>query len=686
MVNYANKDYTTSLSSASTSGITDGIDHVHSGILKFLENSARGNYIVDYNTASFQQVAGSTRTSFGFSAAINFFRDGILSSLDPTSAELASDPDVNFVRYDMIVIAANNALACRTGTAGAVPRVVDSLTVGDIPVALVEVVAGASSTNNVTNRKVQLYGYNKEKNGLSVGYSASNTYTQTLAVVGAAGNTNITATVADKNINFHGTDGTQEITALSLDMAFAGKATFNSDVTASSFTIGNASITETELEIIDGATLSTTELNYVDGVTSSIQSQLDSKTATVTSVTAGTGMTQTGTSTVNPTLNVIGGAGITASSNEILITDAGVTMAKLANIATDTFIGRTAANTGVPKALSKAEALAILNVADGANNYTHPDHSGDVTSNSDGATTIAADAVTYAKMQNLGTANRVLGSASTGLIGEVQIVVDMMTANSVDSAQYVDGSIDHEHLSGDCIDGDNIQDSVINSEHYANGSIDNEHLATGIDSVKIANGSVSNTEFQYLNGVTSAVQTQLDLKIKQGLHSIWIPAEAMTPRINAGCGALAATAAGNTNQPDFRSLPFDTSTQEYCQFSIAMPKMWNEGTIDVKFYWTSTSSSTSQNCVWEIRATAISDNETLVTNFGNATGAAQANSGAKILSILGLDTALTIGSSPAAGDICFFEVTRVVGSDDLATDALLLGVKLLYTINAENDA
>lgn len=48
------------------------------------------------------------------------------------------------------------------------------------------------------------------------------------------------------------------------------------------------------------------------------------------------------------------------------IADANITMAKLANIATDTFIGRTAANAGVPKALSKAEALAILNVADGA--------------------------------------------------------------------------------------------------------------------------------------------------------------------------------------------------------------------------------------------------------------------------------------------------------------------------------
>ena len=40
---------------------------------------------------------------------------------------------------------------------------------------------------------------------------------------------------------------------------------------------------------------------------------------TVTSVTAGTGMTQSGTSTINPTLNVIGGAGILSLANNIEI-------------------------------------------------------------------------------------------------------------------------------------------------------------------------------------------------------------------------------------------------------------------------------------------------------------------------------------------------------------------------------
>src|SRR6056300_1000442 len=35
---------------------------------------------------------------------------------------------------------------------------------------------------------------------------------------------------------------------------------------------------------------------------------------------------------------------------------------------------------------------------------------------------------------------------------------------------------------------------------------------TSLDATSIADGSVSNTEFQYLNGVTSAIQTQLDTK------------------------------------------------------------------------------------------------------------------------------------------------------------------------------
>ncbi len=68
---------------------------------------------------------------------------------------------------------------------------------------------------------------------------------------------------------------------------------------------------------------------------------------------------------------------------------------------------------------------------------------------------------------------------------------DNIANDSINSEHYVDASIDHQHLSNDCIDGDNIQDDVINSEHYAAASIDNEHLAD--DAVGIAELSASGT-------------------------------------------------------------------------------------------------------------------------------------------------------------------------------------------------
>ena len=67
------------------------------------------------------------------------------------------------------------------------------------------------------------------------------------------------------------------------------------------------------------------------------------------------------------------------------------------------------------------------------------DVSSDATVAAGGALTIAADAVTYAKMQNLATGNRVLGSSSSGLIGEVQIATNMIATSAVDLTSKVTG-------------------------------------------------------------------------------------------------------------------------------------------------------------------------------------------------------------------------------------------------------
>jgi len=48
-----------------------------------------------------------------------------------------------------------------------------------------------------------------------------------------------------------------------------------------------------------------------------------------------------------------------------------------------------------------------------------------------------------------------------------------------------------------------------------NGVVNNDKVASGIDAAKLADGSVSNAEFQYLNGVSSSIQTQLDGKVDE---------------------------------------------------------------------------------------------------------------------------------------------------------------------------
>jgi hypothetical protein len=65
--------------------------------------------------------------------------------------------------------------------------------------------------------------------------------------------------------------------------------------------------------------------------------------------------------------------------------------------------------------MSSADKTKLDGIASGANNYTHPNHSGEVTSSGDGATTIANDVVTNAKLANMATATiKGRATASTG--------------------------------------------------------------------------------------------------------------------------------------------------------------------------------------------------------------------------------------------------------------------------------
>jgi len=105
---------------------------------------------------------------------------------------------------------------------------------------------------------------------------------------------------------------------------------------------------------------------------------------------------------------------------------------------------------------------------------------------------------------SIGTANQILkvNSGATALeFGNVESIfnIDALTDGTgitiADTDQFAisDGTVEKR-----------INASQITS--YVQSNI------SSLDAGSIANGSVSDTEFQYLNGVTSAIQTQLDAK------------------------------------------------------------------------------------------------------------------------------------------------------------------------------
>lgn len=175
--------------------------------------------------------------------------------------------------------------------------------------------------------------------------------------------------------------------------------------------------------------------------------------------------------------------------------------------------------------------------------------------------------------------------------------------------------------------------------------------------------------------------------IIQGTHTIWVPAAAMTPAVTSGCQWLsyAETTAG---RPDIVTIDFDKDSDEFAQFSIAMPKSWNEGTVTFIPYWTHKTSTAAYGVVWFLQGVAVSNDDTIDVAYGTAVGSTDAGGTDEDLYVGPTSAAITIGGTPAAGDNVFFQIYRDVsdGSDTLDADACLIGINILITIDAKDDS
>lgn len=174
--------------------------------------------------------------------------------------------------------------------------------------------------------------------------------------------------------------------------------------------------------------------------------------------------------------------------------------------------------------------------------------------------------------------------------------------------------------------------------------------------------------------------------ITVGRTAVKVMARDMVPSASGGCAAL-ATIASAANQPDISTLDFDTTTQEYAQFSIAMPKRWNEGTVTFKPIWSHAATTTNFGVVWNLQGLAVSDNEAIAQAFGTAQLSSDTGGVTNNLYMAPESSAITIAGSPAAEDVVFFRLSRVTGDggDTMAIDARLHGIVLYITTDADTD-
>lgn len=172
-----------------------------------------------------------------------------------------------------------------------------------------------------------------------------------------------------------------------------------------------------------------------------------------------------------------------------------------------------------------------------------------------------------------------------------------------------------------------------------------------------------------------------------GEHQIWIPAVAMISRTTNG--AAHGVTEMTTNRNMFRTLDFDASTIEYAQFSIRMPKSWDEGTVTFIPEWSHAATATNFGVSWGLQAVAISNDDTGDVAFGTAQYSNDTGGTTNDLYAGPESSAITVAGTPAAEDLVMFQVLRKADdatNDTLAVDARLHGITLIITTNAGNDA
>jgi len=212
------------------------------------------------------------------------------------------------------------------------------------------------------------------------------------------------------------------------------------------------------------------------------------------------------------------------------------------------------------------------------------------------------------------------------------------------------------------------------------------NAATGNGPTLSATGDDTNVDINVDPKGTGVLKSGSSAVKIAGKETIWVPASAMYGATTNPADAQQVET--TATRPDMKVLDFDASTDEFAQFSIAMPKSWNEGTLTYQVYWTPGSTNTG-DCIFGLQAVACADNDTIDVAYGTAVNVTDAGIGTvEDQQISSESGAMTVAGSPAAGELTYFQLFRDAdaGGDTFSADARVLGIKIFFTTDAANDA
>lgn len=247
---------------------------------------------------------------------------------------------------------------------------------------------------------------------------------------------------------------------------------------------------------------------------------------------------------------------------------------------------------------------------------------------------------------------------------------------------------------------DNMRGTVVGADAGATGATGAQGTqgatgATGSQGVQGATGATGAQGIQGATGATGAGGAQgatgatgaggatgaTGATGAKTAGQLFLSGAGMWPSTTNGAAANAKVESA-TNKQNVYVLDFaDGATKLFAEATVAMPSDWDGGTVTAEFFWLTNGTGTG-GVVWGCAGRSYGDQETLDQAFGTEqtvtdNGVATANQVLKS-SATG---AITLGGTPAAGELVQFRVSRdpTNGSDTLAQTARLLGVMISYT-------